>query len=40
MLHSGGILNLYGACADIDFAEDDLGIYDDMDDDLVGVVNE
>ena len=33
MLHSGGILNLYGACADIDFAEDDLGIYDDMDDD-------
>ncbi|MDK2408251.1 UPF0175 family protein [Aphanizomenon sp. PH219] len=40
MLHSGGILNLYGACADIDFAEDDLGIYDDIDDDLVGVVNE
>jgi hypothetical protein len=26
MLHSQGILNLYGACADIEFKEDDLGI--------------
>ncbi|MGL5132917.1 MAG: hypothetical protein ACRC78_10345 [Planktothrix sp.] len=26
MLHSQGILNLYGACPDLDFVEDDLGI--------------
>ncbi len=40
MLHSKGILNLYGTCADLDFVEDELGICDDMDDDLVGVFNE
>ncbi|HYW20837.1 MAG TPA: hypothetical protein VE956_16345 [Nodularia sp. (in: cyanobacteria)] len=40
MLHSKGILNLYGACADIEFVEDDLGISDDMDDDLIGVFDE
>ncbi|MDB9344631.1 hypothetical protein PN456_08660 [Nodularia spumigena CS-586/05] len=40
MLHSQGILNLYGACPDIDFVEDDLGISDDMDDDLIGVFDE
>ncbi|MBD2493573.1 hypothetical protein [Nostoc sp. FACHB-280] len=32
MLHSGGILNLYGACPDLDLVDDDLGISDDMDD--------
>ncbi|MBD2694858.1 hypothetical protein [Anabaena catenula] len=40
MLHSQGILNLYGACADIEFKEDNLGISDDMDDDLIGVFDE
>ncbi|MDD1417238.1 hypothetical protein MEN41_22360 [Dolichospermum sp. ST_con] len=39
-VHSGGILNLYGACAGIDFPEDDLGIADDMNDDLIGVFDE
>lgn len=36
MLHSGGLLNLYGACPDLDFVEDDGGIYDGMDDDSMG----
>lgn len=40
MLHSKGILNLYGTCADLDFVEDELGICDEMDDDLVGAFNE
>lgn len=40
LLHSGGILNLYGACADVDFVEDKLGISDDMDDDLIGIFDE
>ena len=31
MLHSQGILNLSGACPDLDFVEDDLGISDDSD---------
>ena len=31
ILHSAGLLNLYGACADIDFATDD---------DLIEVINE
>jgi hypothetical protein len=34
MLHASGIINLYGSCADIDFAGDKLGISDEMDDDL------
>ena len=34
MLHASGIINLYGSCADIDFADDELGISDEMDDDL------
>ena len=36
MLHSGGLLNLYGACPDIDFIEDDGVISDGMDDDAIG----
>ncbi|WP_066423872.1 hypothetical protein [Anabaena sp. 4-3] len=40
ILHSAGLLNLYGACADIDFATDELGISPDTDDDLIGVFNE
>jgi hypothetical protein len=35
MLHAGGIINLYGSCADIDFANDELGISDEMDDELM-----
>lgn len=34
MLHSAGILNLYGACPDLDVVEDDLEIADEIDDDL------
>jgi len=36
ILHPGGILNLYGACADSDLAIDDLGISPETDDDLIG----
>lgn len=35
MLYAGGILNLSGSGADIDFADDELGISDEMDDELV-----
>ncbi len=34
ILHPGGILNLYGACADSDLAIDDLGISPETDDDF------
>jgi hypothetical protein len=34
MLHPGGIINLYGSGADINFADDELGISDEMDDEL------
>ena len=40
ILHSAGLLNLYGACADIDFATDDEGISPETDDDLIEVINE
>lgn len=40
MLHSAGILNLAGACPDLELVEDDLGISDDIDDDLSGVFDE
>jgi hypothetical protein len=40
ILHSLGLINLYGACADIDFATDDLGISPETDDDLIGVFDE
>lgn len=36
VLHSAGLTNLYGACADIDFATDELGISPDNND-LIGV---
>ncbi|MBE9249650.1 hypothetical protein IQ226_10830 [Dolichospermum sp. LEGE 00240] len=39
-LHSGGLLNLAGSCADIDFTLDEQGITDDRDNDLVGVFDE
>jgi len=40
MLHSGGLLNLYGACPELDFVEDDGGISDGMNDDSMGVLDE
>lgn len=40
LLHSAGLLNLYGTCADIDFATDELGISPETDDDLIGVFDE
>jgi hypothetical protein len=40
MLHSAGLLNLAGTCPDLELVEDDLGISDDMDDDLIGVFDE
>ena len=39
-LHSGGILNLYGACPDLDFVEDELGISDDIDEALIEVIDD
>lgn len=40
LLHSAGLLNLYGTCADIDFATDELGISPETDDDLIGIFDE
>ncbi|MBD2499119.1 hypothetical protein [Anabaena azotica] len=40
ILHSAGLLNLYGTCADIDFATDELGISPETDGDLIGVFDE
>ena len=40
MLHTKAILNLADVCADIDLVEDELGISEEMDDDLIGVFNE
>lgn len=37
---SSDILDLYGAAADIDFAIDDRGISDEMDDNLTGTFDE
>ncbi|NJL69621.1 MAG: hypothetical protein HC849_12555 [Oscillatoriales cyanobacterium RU_3_3] len=39
MLHSSGLINLSGSCADRDF-DDGLGISDKMDDDMMGVFDE
>ncbi len=40
ILHSAGLINLYGACADIDLAMDDLGISPETDDDLIDFFDE
>lgn len=40
MLHSAGLLNLAGTRPDLELVEDDLGISDDIDDDLIGVFDE
>ncbi len=40
MLHSSGLINLSGSCADIDFDDDGWGISDEMDDDMMGVFDE
>ncbi|MEC4813314.1 MAG: hypothetical protein SAK29_08600 [Scytonema sp. PMC 1069.18] len=39
-LHNSGLLNLAGSCADIDFTVDNLGVCDEIDDDLTGVFDE
>ncbi len=39
-LHSSGLLNLAGSCADLDLITDNLGISDEIDNDLIGAVNE
>ncbi len=39
-LHNSGLLNLAGSCADIDFITDNLGISDEINNDLIGSVNE
>ena len=40
MLHAGGLLNLAGSCADIDFDIDDLDDINKIDADLVGAFDE
>ncbi|WP_202803877.1 hypothetical protein [Geminocystis herdmanii] len=40
LLHNSGLLNLYGSCQDIDFADDSLGIVDDLDNDMIGAFDE
>jgi hypothetical protein len=40
MLHSGGLLNLAGACPELELVVDELGISDDMDDDLIVVFDD
>ena len=39
-LYNSGLLNLAGSCADIDFTTDNLGISDEMDNDLIGAVSD
>ncbi|MEQ8971803.1 MAG: hypothetical protein RIE73_15575 [Coleofasciculus sp. C1-SOL-03] len=40
MLHSSGLLNLYGCCADDPIEVDNLGVDDSLDDDLIGVFDD
>ena len=40
VLHQGGLLNLYGTCADLAIADDDAGIDPNLDDELEGVFDE
>jgi len=40
MFHSRGILNLSGTCPDLEFVEDELDIYDDIDETLIEVIDE
>ena len=40
VLHRGGLLNLYGACANLAIEVDDSGIDPNLDDDLDGVFDE
>jgi len=40
LLHNSGLLNLYGSCQDIDFADPDLGIIDDLDSEVIGAFDE
>ena len=40
LLHSSGLLNLFGCCSDIEFASEFAGISDEIDDHLAGAFNE
>lgn len=40
LLHNSGLLNLYGSCQDIDFADLDLGIIDDLNSEMIGAFDE
>jgi hypothetical protein len=40
LLHNSGLLNLYGSCQDIDFADDGLGIVEDLDSEMIGAFDE
>ncbi|MGK7920897.1 MAG: hypothetical protein AB4080_12915 [Trichodesmium sp.] len=39
-LHNSGLLNLAGSCADIDFINENLGTYYEMNNDLIGSIND
>jgi hypothetical protein len=39
-VHSSGLLNLAGSCADIDFTIDEQGIFEEINNDLIGVFDE
>jgi len=40
VLHRGGLLNLYGSCADLNFEVDEQEIDSSLDDDMEGIFNE
>lgn len=40
LLHNSGLLNLYGSCQDIDFADASFGVVDDLDDEMIGVFDD
>lgn len=40
LLHSSGLLNLSGSCADLDIEVDDSGIDDAIDDDMIGAFDD
>ena len=40
LIHNSGLLNLYGSCQDIDFADDSLGIIDDLENEMIEAFDE
>ncbi|NCO76661.1 MAG: hypothetical protein GW795_15755 [Cyanobacteria bacterium] len=40
LLHNSGLLNLYGSCQDIDFADNSLGIVDNLANEMMGAFDE